>query len=592
MLEDKFIGMLRQNVPLGYDVETDGLQWQKCNVCGYSLSDGIESVYVPVRHGGGANIDQPELFEQEVGRIIKDRTKPLVGWNLKFDRHMSLNHGIDLNYIDADAMVYEALLNEFRGSYSLESISSYYPSVPAKKGKELYAHIGGSFNIPANRNSMGHFWRLAGDDPIATSYAEGDTLTTIGIYKLQQRELYGQDLEYIADIETRLNKVLMKIERKGIKINEEKLAKLKEKIENLRIEAYAKLPIKESFEPTNIRSPKDLKEYFEFHDITDWPMTEKGNPSFVSQFLKQSEEGEIILQARKLDHFQSSFLDPIDQFIFNGRIYTNFNQTKSEIGGTKSGRLSCYKANLQQVPKRDKFLGALYREIFEPDEGYTFIEFDYSQAEPRLYACYSGEPELIEGYNSSPAIDMHSIAAKYMGIDRAKAKNLNLGMLYVMGRAKLAASLGISIDEATVIHRHWHQTFKNVSQFTKKAAKKAEERGFVKTILGRRARFPDPRFAYKAGNRIIQGGSADILKYKMLQIDTYIHDNALDDQIQMLVNIHDAILFQVRTDRLQEHILTLKNILEDVKSPPFNLAVPFTVDYHYGSDWKQASYGK
>lgn len=597
--EEKFLRILEAPVPLGYDVETNGLAWQKCNVCGYSLSDGIESVYVPTRHEGGGNIDQPENFEKEVNQKIKLRKQPLVGWNLKFDTHMSANHGVDIPNTAVDAMVMEALLNEFRGNYSLESIAKHYADVPNKKGKDLYSHIASKFGCKPDRNSMGQYFRLSGDDPIADDYARGDTLTTIGIYNNQKRELYAQDLDVVAHIETKLNKVLQKMERRGFKIDLDALDTLKTNIAADRYEAYCKIPLKENLEPTNIRSNKDLQEYFELHQITDWPVTERtekgggGNPSFVTSFLKESDPGQLILDARKLDHFTDSFLTPIENYIYGDRIYTNFNQTMSEIGGTKSGRLSSSRYNAQQVPKRDKHLGKLFRKIFLADEGFTVIEFDYSQCEPRLYGHYSQEPALITGYNSTPFVDMHSIAAEYMSIDRGRAKSVNLGLLYVMGITKLAATLGISYDEAKRISQLWHRTFPNVSSFTKKASKRAEQRGYVKTILGRRARFPDPRFSYKAANRIIQGGSADILKYKMVEIDDYIMTNGLEDEIHMLLNIHDALVFQIRDDKLEEHSKKIAEILENVQCHPFNLSVPFVADYpHSGKNWGFATYGE
>jgi DNA polymerase-1 len=591
--EEKFLRMLDSPVPLGYDVETNGLQWQKCNVCGYSLSDGVDSVYVPTRHEGGGNISQPENFELAINEKIKLRKQPLVGWNLKFDTHMSANHNVDIPNTAIDAMVMEALLNEFRGSYALESIAKHYPDVPNKKGKELYIHIAEKFGCKPDRNSMGLYYRLAGDDPIADDYARGDTLTTIGIYNHQKRELAAQDLDVVAHVETKLNKVLQKMERRGFKIDLEALDTLKTNIASERYEAYCQIPLKENLEPTNIRSNKDLQEYFSLHGITDWPMTEKGNPSFVTSFLKDNPAGEAILNARKLDHFENSFLTPINNYIHGDRIYTNFNQTMSEIGGTKSGRLSSSRYNAHQVPKRDKYLGKLFRKIFLADEGYTVIEFDYSQCEPRLYAQYSGEPTLVNGYNATPFVDMHSIAAEYMSIDRGRAKNINLGLLYVMGITKLSSSLGISYDEAKRISQLWHRTFPNVSGFTKKAAQRAEQRGYVKTILGRRARFPDPRYSYKAANRIIQGGSADILKYKMVQIDDYIMANGLEDEIHMLLNIHDALVFQIRDEKLEIHSKKIAEILEDVQSQPFNLNVPFVADCpHSGKNWGFATYGE
>jgi DNA polymerase-1 len=235
-------------------------------------------------------------------------------------------------------------------------------------------------------------------------------------------------------------------------------------------------------------------------------------------------------------------------------------------------------------------LGRLFRSVFVARSGYTLVEFDYSQAEPRLFCHYSKEPVLIEGYNRTPPIDMHSITANYMHITRTMAKGLNLGLQYTMGVTKLAKSLGLEEDTARDMYYRWKDTFPNVSKFTKLAGRIAEERGYVKTILNRRARFPDPRWAYRAANRIIQGGSADILKFKMVEVDSYLAKEELEDDVRMLLNIHDAILFEIRDEILEETIAKIKEIMEDVNGPPFNLSVPFVAEYKTGKDWKEATY--
>ena len=129
-----------------------------------------------------------------------------------------------------------------------------------------------------------------------------------------------------------------------------------------------------------------------------------------------------------------------------------------------------------------------------------------------------------------------------------------------------------------------------MSKFTKQASTVAESRGYVKTILNRRARFPDPRWAYRAANRIVQGGAADILKYKLVQLDDWLTAEKLEDSISMLLNIHDAVLFEIRDDILDDSIEKIRGIMENVQSPPFNLAVPFVANYKKGKTWAEATY--
>lgn len=586
-----FFKIIKNTKEFAYDIESNGLKWQNGFVCGYSVSDGERSVYIPVRHGGGANIERVEEFERELNKAFSEHTGKIVTFNGKFDMHFSENHGVHIGNKLVDCMVMACLLDENRRWFTLASVAKGY-NIAQKKGDILYQHIAQKFNLKADRNVMGHYWRLAGDDPIAVEYAEYDTLVTKQLWDCQKRDLYAQELDVVQHMENELSYVLQKMERRGIGVDPEERIKVCDEIESMFVKAYAKIPVNEvDLTPINIRSGKDLKEYFELCDIDDWPTTEKGNPSFPSKWLATSDEGRDILDARKLAHLKSSFLDNLDDHVYNNRIHTTFNQAKGETHGTRGGRLSSSNPNKQQVPKRDKVLGRIYRRMFKARPGYVICEFDYSQAEPRLYTHYSGEPTLVKGYTSTPYVDMHSVAAQYMNVDRGIAKNLNLGIMYTMGPRKLAAQLGIEYAEALAIFKRWHRTFPLVSEFTKKAERVAQDRGYVKTILGRRRRFPDIKFCYRAANSIVQGGSSDIMKWKLIELDRYFRENNIENDVIMLLTIHDSVVFEIREDMFEHYRLIIEHILCDVQSAPFNLRIPFLVDHGKGKDWSIASYG-
>lgn len=616
--EDKFLNLLKSNQVLGFDCETSGLKWQKEHICGYSVSDGKEAVYVPVRHKGGGNIEQPEKFEQEMNTIIKNREKKLCLHNAKFDIHFCENHGIKLGNKVSDTMAREALLDENRRSYSLENVAKSYSKegVTPKLGKDLYVYLTDKFGCKSDSSSMSVFHRLAGDDRMAVEYACADTLSTKQLYDAQARKLYEQGLDVVVAMEDHLTYVLQKMERRGIIVDPDEAIKVKSEVEELYWQAYAKIPLNENdngdFIPINVRSGKDLKEYFELCEITDWPMTAptnrfpEGQPSFNKNFLASTEQGLNILNVRKYAHLKNSFLDVLDSHIYNNRIHTTFNQTRGETHGTRSGRLSSSWPNMQQVPKRDKVLGKIYRRLFVPLPDYVFVEFDYSQAEPRLFTHYSNEPALLEGYLADPPVDMYDVFGRaaygHNFYDRSKHrdmfKTIGLGVMYTMGAEKLALSLGISYNEALDILKDLSKKFprmlgrnRNDPGFTEKAAKVAAERGYVKTILGRRSRFDDPRFSYRAANRIVQGGSSDILKYKMCQIDEWLVRENLEEVCQMILTIHDAIAFYIHKDHLYL-IDKIKDILERVQVPPFNLKIPFVAEWKMGRNWAIATYGE
>lgn len=607
---EKFFNIIDNNpIKFAYDVETNGLDWKKCHICGHSVSDGKDAVYIPVRHAGGANIENIDSFERQLNKVIERHPGKIIMHHGKFDAHFAENHNIKIGDKHKDTMTRAALSNENKRSYSLAACAAEFPDIPQKKGNELYRHIAQLTGCSPTSKAMANFHLLSGDDPLVNEYAAGDTLTTYNLCEKQEKTIYGENLDVVEDMENKLTYVLQKMERRGVQVDLERFKKVKKQVEELQINAYSKLPLKETFEPINIRSGKDLKEYFEMCEIDDWPFTDPterfpdGQPSFNKDYLETKNEGLLIIEARKYDHFINSFIEPFLQHVHNNKIHTTFNQTRNEWDfGAKPGRLSCNNPNLQQVPKRDNLLGPIYRSIFVPIKDFVFVEYDHSQAEPRLYAHYSGVESLVEGYNKTPFVDMHTIASDLMGLTdkhgkkegRKIAKNLNLGILYVLGVTKLARKLKVTEDEARAIIKLWYKLFGKragaTENFTKFAEKVFKERGYVRTILGRRARLTDPNYAYRAGNRVIQGSSADILKWKMVEINKWIENNNYDDVVHMLLNIHDALLFQIHKDYL--HLIPIiGKMFASVKEAPFNLRVPFFADYHYGNDWKEASYG-
>lgn len=587
----KALNMVRGAKSLAYDTETEGLDWKRHSVCGYVFTDEHEDLYVPVRHKRGGNIINAEAWEAEMAKAMKESKATFVGHNLKFDMHFGLNHGLQLprDVRHVDTAVTEALLDENKWSYALDSVCKHY-DVQAKKGKELYQHLSFEFDIPATRDSMGHFHKLAGDDVIGVEYAKGDGRSTWELWQEQSKHIDEQELQVVHGLEMDLMPVLVDMERRGLAVDEAMIdavvVLIQEEAEQLR----AILPK----EDMNVKGRNDLQDYFMFHGISDWPITAAGNPSFAGDWLSTHPQGESITKIRKLEHFFSNFMEPlITRHAYNGFVHPNFNQTRGDKYGTTSGRLSCNDPNAQQAPKRDMYIGSLFRSLFHARDGYCFVEPDYSQCEPRLYAHYSKEPKLIQGYSATPTIDMHAIVQEIIGVDRDRAKTINLAILYMMGAEKLSRSLGITLNEAWVIMRQWYNTFPRVSSWRKRAQGVAEQRGFVRTILGRRRRFPDSRFAYKAANAVIQGGSADIMKWKMVECWKYIQ-TLPEGLIYMILTVHDALLFEVQdTPEGWAAFKECIKIMEQVNEAPFNLSVPFKVDFKDGGfTWCEASYGK
>jgi DNA polymerase I len=595
---------IRHSPVLVFDVETSGVDWKRNFVCGYVIGNQTNRhVYLPVRHGGGGNIPDgdhtPETnesphrqhaVEAQLAEAFKYRndvcTGPIVGHNLKFDCHFALNHDIKLGRGLVCTQNTQALINEYTKSFSLAALAEIY-DVVAKKGEQLYEHIAETTDTTkTGRNTMGSFWQLAGNDPLAVEYATGDGVSTLGVYLKQLEEIKSQKLHQIFELENALIWTLVRLERRGVKIDIEYLDVARKKLAEKIQEAYDKLPL--DFNP---RSPIQMKAYVE-QFRTDWPVTPKGNPSFTEKWLKSFPEGKTIVDLRKLTNLENSFIGPlIERHAFKGRVHPTLNQNKMDDHGTISGRLSCSDPNLQQVPKHNQDLARVIRRAFVADEGMELYEGDYSQMEPRLFAHYSMEPALVDGYNQTPPKDVHTVVAELFNADRnTTAKRMNMGMFTGMFPKAFAGHMGLTTPEATKLWNRWFEMFPGIAEFQKLAKQVIISRGFVRSLLGRRGRLESNQFAYRATSKIIQNSGADVIKQKMLDIDLMLE--ASGDTTHLLFSVHDSMVWQSpATEEGKEEARRVKEMMEDVQSPPFGLIVPFTVDIHSGANWEDASFG-
>lgn len=603
---EKALRMVREGKELSYDTETSGVDWRYNQPIGYVIGASpvrtSDVVYVPVRHGGGGNIpggrpmqtetDKIEVhpFEVELARAFDERNRKglgrTIGHNLKFDVHMSANAGVMLGRNLACTQNMHAMLDEYAKSFSLDECCKSY-QVTAKKGDELYEHMANLFGGRADRNQMANYWRLAGNDPVGYEYAIGDGISTYELYKEQTKLIHEEDMDYIAGIENDLIWTVFRMERRGIKVDADVVEELREATEAQIRETLEQFPL-----GFNVRSPKMVREVMEAAGHLDWPKTDKGNPSFTERWLKKHHEGQQIIKIRQMSNLINSFINPlIERHVHNGRVHATLNQLKADKGGTISGRFSCQYPNLQQVPKRVKEVAKPFRRIFVADEGYTFWERDYSQCEPRLFAHYSGDPNLVEGYNSKPFRDAHQVTADLLDVERdPTAKRMNMGIFTGMQIKAFAGHMGWPESKAADAWHAWFRNFPKVREFQDKAKHRLKSRGYVKTILGRRCRLEHPRFAYRGTSKIIQGSNADIIKLKLLEGDRACEENG--DIVQIHMTVHDSFNGQYeQTEKARALFEDIMRDMEEVQIEPYNLRVPFLLEGEEGRNWSEATFG-
>lgn len=606
---EKALRMVREAKDLVYDVETSGVDWKRNAPIGYVIGaaeNGIirqeDVVYVPIRHGGGGNISggrglsnpddpyDPHSFEDDLAVAFNDRNRmavgPVVGHNIKFDCHFSANVGIFLGRSMVCTQNIGALLDEYAKSYSLDASADRF-GVTAKKGEDLYIHMANQFGGAADRKQMANYWQLAGNDPVAVDYACGDGVTTLQLYFEQLRKVEEEELQYITQLENDLIWTIFRMERKGMKVDANRIDQLRTVTEDRVSAILREFPV-----GFNTRSPKQMKELMDDHGYTDYPRTEKGNPSFTERWLKTNDVGKKIVEIRQNTNLLNSFVNPLsERHMYRGRVHATLNQLRNDEKGTISGRFSCSDPNLQQVPKRVKELAIPFRRLFVADEDYVFWERDWSQCEPRLFAHYSQDPNLLAGYNAVPFVDAHTKTAELLGVERdPTAKRMNMGIFTGMSSGALAGHMGISEKQAAEYHSAWFRAYPSIKGFQDKAKVRLRNRGFVFTLLGRRCRLEDPRFAYRGVSKIIQGSNADIMKLTLLNMDRYCEDH--NDITQVLMTVHDSFNGQYqKTPEGKKAFDEMIAIMEDVQSPPINLSVPFVAEGHEGNDWAEASFG-
>ena len=576
--------LVREAPVIAYDTETDGLTINS-RICGYVITNEDYSVYIPVRHEAGGNIPNAEEFERVLALNFKDRARfkyRTVGHNLGFDMRISLRHGIVLDSPLEDTMINEAIINDITQGYGLDECCLRH-KVTAKKGSEVYAELARRFGGLPDRKQMKHFWRLEGDHPLAVDYATGDGISTLGLWAKQQPILDNDGLRKAWQLECDLLPYVARIHSRGLKIDADYAGRVVDDVK-VAIDEASKV-----FVPGfNVRSPKAVEQLYRTNGYADgqFARTDAGAISFTEKWLGTNNIGNAILAVRRLEKARDSFIAPlIDTHNVNGRVHPILNQSKSDDYGVSGVRFSCSEPNLQAFPKRNIEVGRVVRKLVVPDDGFVIEESDAKQQEPRLFTHYSGDPVLTEGYRSG-TMDIHDRASQLLNLDRDTAKRMAMGMLTMMSAPTLAGHMGWDIERARSAHRIFlTDAFPMIKIFQDQAVSVFKRRGYVKTILGRRAYCEDPRFAYRAVSRIIQNVGGEHLKLCLLRACQY--EDAFPDDLQILLTIHDSLLWQRKPDHHPtELIRSIEGVADELK-----LSVPIPFGIGSGKDWARASYG-
>jgi len=550
--------------------------------------------YFPIQHEGGGNFDE-KILKRQIKKIL-DLPCDKIFHNAQYDVGWLRWWGLEVKGRIIDTLIAAPLVDENRFRYSLNELGKDY--LKETKSEALLYEAAKEWGVDAKAE----MYKLPA--MYVGPYAEQDADLTLRLWQFFKIELIKQELTSIFNLETRLLPCLIDMKWNGVRVDLEKAEKIKKNLQTQETKVLRQIK-KDTNVDVDIWAAVSVAKAFDKLKIT-YERTEKsGQPKFDKNFLTSHKHplAKMIVTARETNKARTTFIDTILRHSYKSRIHADIHQMRGDTGGTVTGRFSYSNPNLQQIPSRNKEIGPLIRSIFVPNEGCTWGSFDYSQQEPRVLVHFAaltggglkGANEVIESYKTEDP-DFHQAVADMAGIDRRTAKTINLGMMYGMGKGKLSSELGLDKEETEDLFAKFHANVPFVKQLMEQATRKADNVGYLRTLLGRKCRFDkwEPRsfgihkslslvdaqreyghdlkraWTYKALNRLIQGSSADMTKKAM--IDLY------EEGIVSHIQVHDELNCSIESP---EQATRIKEVMENT----VELKVPLKVDMEIGPSW-------
>ena len=588
-------------------------------IVGFAVAVEGYKGYFPIAHEQGPNMDRKKTIEWF--RDICESPATKIFHNAMYDVCWIRKLGIKINGLILDTMIASSLIDENRFSYTLNTLSWHHLSKGKNEKKLIEAAKERGLDAKAD------MWRLPAME--VGAYAEQDAALTLELWHKCKKIIIEDNLQDIFNLETDLFPCLVDMRFRGVRVDVQKAHTVKQDLA-LQEELLLRQIKKEGGLEIQLMAARSIAKLFDKLGLEYSRTAKSDEPSFTKNFLTNHPHPLVqkIAQARKINKVRTTFIDSILKYEHCERIHAEINQIRSDDGGTVTGRFSYVNPNLQQIPARDPATGPLIRSLFIPEEGMKWGCFDYSQQEPRLVTEYALRFKLAsvnpiaDSYENDPSTDFHRIVAEMAEIPRSQAKTINLGLFYGMGKAKLQAELGVTKEKSEELFNKYHNKAPFVKQLMNKVMSAAQDKGQIKTLLGRRCRFPkyEPvlrgsdwgtfvpaedhermlelqemgpelldnegnktgkrnywwknptrrAFTYKALNRLIQGSAADMTKKAMVEL--------YKEGIVPHIQVHDELDISVINDL---EAAKIKDIMENA----VDLEIPNKVDYESGPNW-------
>ncbi len=588
---DRWIDKLEQSDLFSFDTETTSLDYMEAQLVGLSFStEPGEAAYVPVAHDyeGAPEQLSRELVLEKLRPLLEDVNKAKLGQNLKYDKNILANYGIELNGIQHDSMLQSYILDSTASRHDMDSLALKY----LQRTTTHYEDVAGKGikQIPFNQVSIEQ----------AAPYAAEDADITLELHQNFWRELQrNKKLQHIYEtIEIPLISVLSHVERNGVMVDGEMLTQQSHELASRmsEIEQEAHDLAKQTF---NISSPKQIQKLlYEDMQLPVLAKTPKGQPSTAESVLQELARDydlpRLILDYRSLNKLKTTYTDKLPGQISSvtGRVHTSYHQAVAA-----TGRLSSSDPNLQNIPIRTEE-GRRIRQAFISPSNCVLLAADYSQIELRIMAHLSKDKGLLEAFNNNE--DIHKkTASEVFAIkpdevskeQRRAAKAINFGLIYGMSPFGLAKQLGIRRNEAKEYVDRYFEHYPDVKNYMEKTREQAREQGYVETVFGRRLYLPEinarnaarRQYAERTAiNAPMQGTAADIIKRAMIDIEVWLNKEHPD--VKLIMQVHDELVFEVPEGKVE----TLEPEIRNIMTRAAELSVPLLVDIGTGKNWDTA----
>lgn len=609
---DRWVADARETGLVAFDTETTSLDAMQAELCGFSLAIAdnakdptgiaIRAAYVPLLHKAGAGdllggglVDGQIPMRDALARLkdlLEDPAILKVAQNLKYDYLVMKRHGITVQGFD-DTMLMSYALDAGAGTHGMDALSERWLG----HKPIAYKDVAGSGKGAQTFDMV--------DIDRATAYAAEDADVTLRLWHVLKPRLPAERMTTVYErLERPLVPVLAHMEERGITIDRQILARLSGDLAQgaaaLEDEIYEL-----AGERFTIGSPKQLGDIlFGKMGLPGGSKTKTGQWSTSAQVLEDLAAQGIplprkIVDWRQLTKLKSTYTDALPGFVHpdTRRVHTSY-----ALAATTTGRLSSSDPNLQNIPVRTAE-GRKIRTAFIAAPGHKLVSADYSQIELRVLAHVADIPQLKQAF--ADGVDIHAMTASEMfGVPvkdmpaevRRRAKAINFGIIYGISAFGLANQLSIERSEAGDYIKRYFERFPGIRDYMDSTKAFARENGYVETIFGRRAHYPEIKssnpsvraFNERAAiNAPIQGSAADIIRRAMVKMEPVLAENGLS-AVRMLLQVHDELIFEVEDGDVERAIPAIVGVMENASMPAVSMKVPLKVDARAALNWDEA----